>query len=76
MTRDIHTVLEDPAHRAESFTALWAAAQFPRLPSDAPAAIRSLTIDVHEPAHLLKAHSAYRRHGFQSLVLKYIPRLS
>jgi len=58
-------------HDADMYTALWAAAPFPRLPEDAPVEFRRLTIDIDEPQRVYAIHKATRRHQFQVLVEKY-----
>ena len=50
------------------YAALWAAAPFPRLPDDAPAELKKLTIDIDDPKRVYAIHRASRRHHFQILV--------
>jgi hypothetical protein len=51
-------------------TSLWNAAPFPYLPSDAPADIKKLTIDINDPLRVYTIHRASRRHGVQLLIEK------
>lgn len=70
MTRDTYRVHDDrdSVSDAEMYEALWAAAPFPRLPNDAPAELKKLTIDVDDPKRVYAIHRASRRHHFQILV--------
>lgn len=69
MTRDTQGLLNDrDGNDADVYAALWAAAPFPRLPRDAPADIKRLTIDIDDPKRVYVIHRASRRHNFQILV--------
>jgi hypothetical protein len=75
MTRDTQGLHGDreSASEAEVYTALWSAATFPRLPTDAPAELKKLTIDVDDPKRVYIIHRASRRHNLQNLVEKSVP---
>lgn len=73
MTRDIQTLDTDDLNSnntndAAMYAALWAAAPFPRLPEDAPAEIKALTVEINDPRRVYTIHRAARRHEFQLLV--------
>jgi hypothetical protein len=74
MTRDTHGLHgdRDSATDAEVYTALWSAATFPHLPTDAPNELKKLTIDVDDPKRIYVIHRAGRRHHFQILVEKFV----
>ena len=70
MTRDIQRLHDehDPATEDGVYAALWATSPFPRLPPDAPEALRNVTIDLDDPKRVYTIHQAARRHHFQVLV--------
>jgi hypothetical protein len=74
MTRDTQGFHgdRDSTSDAEVYTALWSAATFPRLPTDAPNELKKLTIDVDDPKRIYVIHRASRRHHFQILVEKFV----
>lgn len=51
---------------------LWAAAPFPRLPSDAPSELKKLTVDIEDPKRVYAIHHASRRHNVQALVERQV----
>jgi hypothetical protein len=73
MTRDTYRVHDDreSVSDVEMYAALWAAAPFPRLPDDAPAELKKLTIDIDDPKRVYAIHRASRRHHFQILVERF-----
>jgi hypothetical protein len=74
MTEDPRVAHVEPGlgnNEAEMYAALWALAPFPRLPDDAPAEIKDLAIDIHEPKRVYAVYKAARRHQFQVLVERY-----
>ncbi|TVY37933.1 Ubiquitin-protein ligase E3A [Lachnellula occidentalis] len=54
MTRDIQRLHDehDPATEDEVYAALWATSPFPRLPPDAPEALKKVTIDIDDPRRI------------------------
>ncbi|KAL5600932.1 hypothetical protein BROUX41_005766 [Berkeleyomyces rouxiae] len=54
---------------------LWEHASFPRLPHDAPQELRDCLVNLDDPRQLYKVHNASRRHGFITLVEKFIFQL-
>lgn len=76
MTRDTQGLHghRDSASETEVYTALWSAATFPRLPTDAPNELKRLTIDVDDPKRVYVIHRASRRHYLQNLVEKFVLR--
>jgi hypothetical protein len=70
MTRDVNGLHEDPnpATEDEVYAALWATTPFPRLPRDAPEALKKVTVDIDDPKRVYTIHQAARRHHFQILV--------
>jgi hypothetical protein len=53
---------------------LWEEAPFPRLPRDAPPELKDFVQTVDNPRRVYTIHKASRRHNFQTLVEKCVPR--
>ena len=72
MTRDTQRLHDEHPSTNDDriYAVLWATAQFPRLPDDAPAELKNLAIDIHDPKRVYAIHRGARRHYFQLLIEK------